>query len=72
MTIVNTPDGIRFAQLLSVRGMIRLQAMGMRHSSGKNVRKIWALHYGMKPNAKAADVLARIEAELEELKRAVS
>lgn len=65
--VVNTPDGIRFAQLLSVRGMIRLEKLGMKHSCGRSVRKIWALHYGLKQNAKADLVLAKIQNDLDKL-----
>lgn len=61
--IVGTPQGIRVWQLLAARSAIGLQGMGMKHSR-MNVRKIWALHFGMKPTAKCPEVIARIEQEL--------
>lgn len=32
--IITDPDHIRFAQLLALRQMLKLELLGMRHSSG--------------------------------------
>lgn len=51
-------------QLLQWRAAVRLEAAGMRHSSGKSVRKFAAIQLGLKPTAKADVVIAAIEALL--------
>lgn len=51
-------------QLLAVKHAIKLEAIGMKHSRG-SVRKHWAVELGLKPNAKHADVVARIDSIIE-------
>lgn len=51
-------------QLIQWRAAIRLEARGMRHSSGKSVRKFAALKLGLPANAKAEVVIAEIETYL--------
>jgi hypothetical protein len=58
MAVINTPEGIARFQLAQWRAAIKLEALGMRHSSGRSVRKHAAIQLGMKPNAKADAVLA--------------
>ncbi len=36
-TIVDTPEGIQMYYLLAWRGAIRLEAKGLKHSSGRSV-----------------------------------
>lgn len=64
--MVTGKEQIRAVQLLAVRGALSLERMGMKHSRG-SVRKGWALHYSMKPNAKIDDVILRVEAEINEI-----
>lgn len=45
--IANTPNQISYFQLASVKGMIKLEKAGMK-SRGGSVRKIWAIHLGLK------------------------
>lgn len=54
-------------QLLAARGAIKLESLGMKHSSGRSVRKHWAVAMGLKSNAKHADVLAAIQTRLDEM-----
>ena len=68
VTVIDTPDGIHLFKLLSARGAIRLEKLGMKHSSRRSVRKNWALHYGLKANAKADLVLEKIQAEIDKIK----
>jgi len=51
-------------QLLQWKYAIRMEQRGMRHSSGRSVRKHAALALGLKANAKADEVIAAIEAAL--------
>jgi hypothetical protein len=73
MTILETPDQIRAAQLLSARGAIKLEKLGMRHSRlGQNgLKRLWAKHYGLSPRAKHDEVLAKINEELNSLKEKI-
>lgn len=65
--VINTPEGIRLYQLAAARGAIRLEKVGLKHSSGRSVRKHWALHLGLKANAKADVVLAKIQDEIDKI-----
>ena len=51
-------------QLLQWRAAVRLEAAGMRHSSGRSVRKHAALTLGLKASAKPEAGIAAIEALL--------
>lgn len=63
MTIViDRPNGITLFQLNAVRLAIKLEKLKFKHSGG-SVRKRWALHFGLKSNAKHDVVIARIEEE---------
>ena len=60
--------GVTVFQLLAVKGAIKLEKLGMKHSSGKSIRKMWALQLGLKANAKHDEVIAAIEKKLEEVR----
>jgi hypothetical protein len=73
MTIADTPDQIRLFQLISAKHAIGLEAKGMRHSRLRGgARKLWAIHYCMNPRAKHADVIARIQEEIDDLSQRVN
>ena len=63
--VFDTPDAIEYAQLASVKQMINLQALGMKHSSGRNVKADWAQHFGLSRRAKPADVIQRIQQRMD-------
>ena len=69
MTTVDTPDEIRYAQLASAKGAIKLEKLGLRHSRlGKNgVKKSWAAHYNLGPRATHDEVIAKIKEEMQAL-----
>lgn len=50
--------------LIQWKHAIRLEQAGMRHSSGRSVRKFAALNLGLAANAKPEAVLAVIEERL--------
>lgn len=62
-----TGAGVEVFQLLAAKSAIKLESLGMKHSRG-SVRKSWAIHLGLKQNAKHAEVIAAIEKKLEEVK----
>lgn len=59
--VFDTPDGIEYFKLASAKQMIKLQAKGMTHSSGRNVKALWAKHFGMSARATPEAVIERIE-----------
>lgn len=66
--IATGPVGTKIFQLLAVKSALKLESLGMKHSSGKSIRKMWALELGLKANAKYPEVIAKIEEKLLELK----
>lgn len=66
--VVSGEQGPRLFQLHAVKGALKLEKLGMRHSKVGSVRKAWALHFGMKANSKIDDVIARVEQEIEKIK----
>ncbi len=64
MTIINTPEGIQFARLAALKGAVRLESIGLRHSKIRSVRKMAALEMGLKASAKCPEILAAIEAKM--------
>ena len=65
--IMVTGDDIAIFQLLAVKGALRLESLGMK-SRGGSIRKGWALHLGLKPSAKHAEVIAEIERRVQAAK----
>jgi hypothetical protein len=66
--IATGPVGTKIFQLLAVKGALRLESLGMKHSKIRSLRKVWALEMGLKANAKYPEILAKIEEKLTELK----
>jgi len=66
--IADTPDKIRLFQLISAKHAIGLEAKGLRHSRFRQgVRGLWAKHYGMPPRSRPEAVIARIQADIDDL-----
>lgn len=63
-----TGNGVTVFQLLAVKGALRLESIGLKHSSGRSLRKFWALQMGLKANAKVEQVLEAIEKKLAEVR----
>jgi hypothetical protein len=57
------PTGVEVSvfTLLQWKHAIKLERIGLRHSSGRSVRKHAAVHLGLRPMAKSDVVLAAIE-----------
>jgi hypothetical protein len=67
MTTIDTPEGINFFHLLSQRGALRLEIMGMRRSSGRSVYSIVKDEHGFKGTKQ--QVLDQLNEKIEEAKR---
>ncbi len=65
MTMINTNVGIYFAQMAAAKGAITLEGKGMKHSSGKSMRKVWALNLGLKPTTKGEEVIAELQRRMD-------
>lgn len=63
MTMVNTPAGIAYARLLSVRGMLRLEKIGLK-SRGGALRPRLAAELGLKPRDSYDLFISTIDAKL--------
>ena len=66
-TIITTPDGVEYASLAALKGAVKLESLGLRHSRIRNVRKMAAIRMGLKPNTKHAEVIEAIKARMDEL-----
>lgn len=72
---VLTGKGIKFAQLAAAKAAIKLEKLGLRHSRIGSVRRLWAIHMGLRPTARHDQVIEQIEREMREIEdqaRAVS
>ncbi len=65
--VIDTPEGIAYAQLATLKQAVRLESLGMKHSSGRSMRKVAALKLRMRATAKADDVIGAINREMERL-----
>ncbi len=63
--VLDTPEAIDFFQLCQLRGCLKMEARGMRHSRMGKIRKPVAVMLGMKPNTKIEDVIAELQKRIE-------
>lgn len=63
--IADNPDSIEYFQLSAAKAAIKLESVGLKHSSGKCVRKMWALHFGLSARAKHDEVTSCIKQRME-------
>lgn len=69
-TVVNTPEGIAAFRLLSLRGMLRMERVGMKTRGGA-LRPRIAAEFGLKPRDSYEQYIAAIEAKLACIKAAM-
>lgn len=68
--VIEGEQQVALARLMTLKQAVRLEATGMRHSSGKSMRKIAAQELGMARNASFDDVIGRLAKEIDKrLKR---
>ena len=65
--MVTGEEGANLFQLHAVRGALKLEKLGMRHSKVGSIRKGWALRLGLKANAKYDEVIAAINQRIKEI-----
>lgn len=61
---------VQVARLMALKQAVRLEATGMRHSSGKRMRVVAAELLSMKRTAKADDVIGALAKEIDRRNRA--
>lgn len=64
MTTVNTPAGIAHFRLLSIKGCVKLESKGIRHSSGA-IRPRIAAEFGLKPRDSYDKFIAVIQERID-------
>jgi hypothetical protein len=76
MTVRNTPGGtlitgdhIPIARLIALKGAVKLEGLGMRHSSGKSMRKHAARLLGISPHSSTDDVVGALVKRIAELSK---
>jgi hypothetical protein len=65
--MIDTPAGISYARLAALKGAVRLESVGLRHSKIRSVRKMAALEMGLKASAKCPEVIAALQAKMDEM-----
>ncbi len=66
MTVVDTPEGIHFYRLLSLRGRLRMEMRGLR-GKGRSVASVVKEMFGLKKGCRNEKALARLEEEIKNL-----
>jgi hypothetical protein len=70
MTITIEPNQIGTARLIVLKGAVKLEATGMKHSSGKSMRKVACRELGLSLRATHDDVIGALNREIDKrLKR---
>ncbi len=64
-TKVEETNPVAIARLMALKQAVRLEATGMKHSSGKSMRKVACAELGMKLTTKADDVIGALAKEIE-------
>jgi hypothetical protein len=67
MSSITDPRMIEAFQWITRRQAVRLEGLGMKHSSGRSVTSICKKALGLKTNALRADVIKAIEAKIKSL-----
>ena len=65
MAALTTPEAISHFQLLTLRAAVKMEGLGMRHSSGRSATAHAKRLLGMKMSAKREEVLAELNKRLE-------
>jgi len=65
---LDQPWQIECARLASAKAAIKLEAAGMRHSRLGSLRRRWAVHLGLSPNAKHETVIKLLEEKIQKIK----
>lgn len=66
MPTKQTPP-LAYARLAALKGAVKLEGLGMKHSSGRSMRRQAASELGLKANATTDDVIGVLNREMERL-----
>jgi hypothetical protein len=66
MIIADTPNKIEYFNLSRAKSAIKLESVGLK-SRGGSVRKMYAIHFGLKPSASHEIVIQKIQEKMNEL-----
>lgn len=64
-TVIEGEGQIAIARLMALKQAVRLESIGMRHSSGKSMRKVACLELGLVRNASYDSVIGALAKEIE-------
>lgn len=64
-TVLDQPGQIAIARLMTLKAAVRLEAIGMKHSSGKSMRKVACKELGLRVNTHADTVIGALAREIE-------
>lgn len=56
---------IAIARLMTLKQAVRLEATGLRHSSGKSMRRVACVELGLRPNTNYDDVIGSLAKEID-------
>lgn len=69
-TVIEGEQQIALARLMTLKQAVRLESTGMRHSSGKSMRKVACAELGLARNTSYDDVIGTLAKEIDKrLKR---
>lgn len=63
--VVDTPDHLATARLIALKGAVRLETLGMKHSSGKKMWKVARCDLGLSGNSTIDDVYGALCKEVD-------
>lgn len=64
-TVLEGADQISVARLMTLKQAVRLEATGMRHSSGKSMRKVACAELGLLRTTSYDDVIGALAKEID-------
>ncbi len=67
--IIDRPNGIELFRLKAAISMIKLEKLGMKHSSGRSMKTFYARSLNLRPRAKHDEVIAAIENLIKEIEQ---
>lgn len=65
--IVDTPEGIAYAQLAAMKGAVSLESKGMKMSRGRNITAAARKMFGLKARTPHAEVIKVIQRRMDEM-----
>lgn len=66
MTTIATPEGITYFSLASLKGAVKLEALGMKRR-GPSATSIARKQFGLKARASHQEVIAAIQTKMDEM-----